>query len=206
MIRSWIRETDPDTPVISHLCTPMHADIFGEETSSAPVSTPFTHRGKAAIFPLRVCHPAECAVYYRGPPFDATGAGRILGGGNGSRSCQLGSRSGSALLFAPENECKGHVPGCPWSQGDPALALSEPHLGCAGGGVQSGRLGRTADGTRCGIRETGKISDGSFRAVPSSHPGSFGRSDSGQPGLLRRSCRLRGIPLPLLRWNQSTLQ
>lgn len=31
MIRSWIRETDPDTPVISHLCTPMHADIFGEE-------------------------------------------------------------------------------------------------------------------------------------------------------------------------------
>ncbi len=31
LVRNWIREIDPDTPVISHLCTPYHADIFGEE-------------------------------------------------------------------------------------------------------------------------------------------------------------------------------
>ena len=31
MIRNWIREVDPGTPVISHLCGPYDADIFGEE-------------------------------------------------------------------------------------------------------------------------------------------------------------------------------
>lgn len=31
MIRQWIREMDPSTPVISHLCGPYNADIFGEE-------------------------------------------------------------------------------------------------------------------------------------------------------------------------------
>ena len=31
LVRSWIREVDPVTPVISHLCGPSDADIFGEE-------------------------------------------------------------------------------------------------------------------------------------------------------------------------------
>ena len=31
LIRSWIREVDPVTPVISHLCSPYDADIFGKE-------------------------------------------------------------------------------------------------------------------------------------------------------------------------------
>ncbi len=31
LIRNWIREIDPETPVISHLCGPYDADIFGEE-------------------------------------------------------------------------------------------------------------------------------------------------------------------------------
>ena len=31
MICNWIREVDPETPVISHVCGPYDADIFGEE-------------------------------------------------------------------------------------------------------------------------------------------------------------------------------
>ncbi len=31
LVRSWIRSADPDTPVISHMCWPGDADIFGEE-------------------------------------------------------------------------------------------------------------------------------------------------------------------------------
>ncbi len=31
LIKNWIREIDPATPVISHLCSPCDADIFGEE-------------------------------------------------------------------------------------------------------------------------------------------------------------------------------
>lgn len=31
LIRSWIKEIDPSTPVISHLCGPWDADIFGNE-------------------------------------------------------------------------------------------------------------------------------------------------------------------------------
>ncbi len=31
LVRQWIREADPATPIISHLCGPRDADIFGEE-------------------------------------------------------------------------------------------------------------------------------------------------------------------------------
>lgn len=31
LVKSWIREVDPETPVISHLCGPRDADIFGQE-------------------------------------------------------------------------------------------------------------------------------------------------------------------------------
>ena len=140
LVRSWIRSADPDTPVISHMCWPGDADIFGEEDILGTSIYTIHAQGKSD-------------TGFSAYEFTTHQNVHLLPQG---RRASRRDPEGFWVVEteAAQDDCARPAVRRPRRPGRAALALPQPDFGRAGRGVQPGRLGRPDHGPRGGVRRT----------------------------------------------------